>query len=58
MAYVELTNISALPSGPKVSNDTSVEIQTNISSTAFNNNGKLKNEFSEHLSCQKLNWIF
>ena len=42
------------------SNETSVEIQTNITSTAFNgnhdNNGKFKNDFIARLSRQKLNW--
>ena len=50
------------PMSQKVnSNETSVEIQTNISSTAFNgnndNNGKFKHDFIVRLSCQKLNWL-
>ena len=42
-------------------NETSVEIQTNITSTAFNgnhdNNGKFENDFIARLNRQKLNWL-
>ena len=43
---VELKSFSALPKS------TSVEIQTHISSTNFNNNGKLKINFISHSSDQ------
>ena len=43
-SMVELKSFSALPTS------TSVEIQTHISSTNFNNNGKLKINFISDLS--------
>ena len=43
-SMVELKSFSALPTS------TSVEIPTHISSTNFNNNGKLKINFISHLS--------